>query len=185
MANNPTKILMYDIDPELGKLVDSLKLFQGTYASINDRLMDLTADTFSSDITTLIDDLIAGHQDGGVLTIQRIENLKTDLENKDTDLAEAIATLEGKLLTVSFDSGTFNEHFTYDATYGNVTKHEITGDKITTINYNYADLAAGKLSTSVQTFINSDSKTVTITKTYTYDANENITDIGTVTTVAP
>lgn len=185
MASNPTKILLYDLDPELGKLMDSLKQFQGTYETIYDRLMDLTPDTFSEDAQKVIDDLIAGFQDGGVLTIQRIANLKKTLEEKDAELESLIAELGSKLQASSFGAENTNEHFTYDPAYGNVTKHEITGDKVTTINYNYSDLAAGKLDTSVQTFVNAEGATVTITKTYTYDANENITDIATVTTITP
>lgn len=185
MATNPTKILLYDLDPDLGKLMDSLKLFQGTYASIKDRLMDLGSDTFADEIQAVIDDLVEGHQNGGVHAIQRIVNLKTALEAKDEELAAAIAEIESQLLLVGYDAGNMSEHFTYDPVYGNVTKHEMTGDKVSTVTYNYSDLAAGKLSTSVQTFVGAAGETVTITKTYTYDLNDNITDIGTVTTITP
>lgn len=199
MASNPTKILLYDLDPELYKLIDSLKTFQGTYASINDRLMDLTPDTFSEEVQKVVDDLIAGFQDGGVLTIQRIENLKKVLEEKDAELSSSMSELaekdvelealiqqvEAKIATSGFGAVNTHEKFTYDPEYGNVVKHEMTGDKNTTVDYQYANLAEGKLDKSIQTFVDADGATVTITKTYTYDANENITDIATVTTVTP
>lgn len=174
MATNPTKILMYDLDKDLSDLLSSLKTFQGSYATIYERLNDLDSATFTDTIKEIIDDLISGYQDGSVLTINRIKKV-----------AESVTALEGKLAAIGYDSVNMNEHFTYDPTYGNVTKHEVTGDRVTTINYNYSDLATGKLSTSVQTYTNADGKVVTITKTYTYDLNDNITDIGTVTTIVP
>lgn len=164
MASNPTKILAYDLDPELGKLIGELTQFTGSYTSLYERLMNLTPDTFDPHTQAVIENLIAGYENGGVHIVQRLEQVRMEL---------------------MYESGTFNEVFTYDPTYGNVVKHETTGSKNVTVVYNYADMAAGKLSTSVQTSLNTKGDTVKVTKTYTYDADENITSIATATAITP
>lgn len=177
MATNPTKILTYDLDPELGKIISSLTQFRGAYASLYDRLMDLGTDTFTDEIKEVIDDLINGYQDGGVLTIQQIKNLEKALK----ELKEHVDNLD--ITLDSLEMGNFNETFAYD-TSGNVTTHSVTGDRNFTVTYNYKPDGSGELTTSVKEFTKANGDAVTITQTYTY-TNGDITGISTATTVVP
>lgn len=177
MASNLTKILPYDLDPDLGKLIDDLKRFKGSYGSLYDRLMDLSTDTFTDEVKIVIEDLIDGFQDGGVLTIQQIKNIKTALD----ELKETVDHLDFTLETL--EMGNYNEAFTYD-TDGNVTKQEVTGDRNYTVTYNYKTDGSGELTTSVKEFTQANGDAVKITQTYTYTSGD-ITGISTVTTVTP
>jgi hypothetical protein len=192
MAANPTKILAYDLDPELGSLIAQLTEFQGSYTTLLERLTSLTPDTFDDNTQAVIEDLLGGFENGGIHMVQRVANMRSELEAISPVLDAMRAELDvigpeidNMRTELAYDTGTYGEKFTYDPTYGNVTKHETTGDKTVTVVYNYADMAAGKLSTSVQTFQNKAGDAIKITKTYTYDANENITNIATSTEITP
>jgi hypothetical protein len=185
MSNKPTKILLYDLDPKLIELIEQLNVFTGSYDSLLERLTDLTPDTFDEETQAVIEDLLNGKQNGDIHIVQRVENLKLLLNEKLQEVTEQSESLRAQMVQLDKDFGTYQEVFTYDPTYGNVTKHVKSGDHNKTVDYNYADMAAGKLSTSVESYINPKGETVRITKTYTYDANENITKIATATLVTP
>jgi hypothetical protein len=168
--SDPTKILLYDLDATLQQVFNDLKDIQGSYTSLKERLSNINVDLFDTDTKAIIQDLLDGNADSSKLTIERITELETQL-----------GALSGSV-TAGGEEGTFSEKFTYDPTYGNVTKHEVTGDKAYTVDYTYKDLANGTLDYSEKKYIDADSKNVTIKKVYIYDPNGNITDINTTTT---
>lgn len=170
MASNPTKILTYDLDPELGKLVDDLKKLQGTYSTLYERLTKIGVDLLNEDEKKVIQDLLDGYTKTSKQAIKRIQDL------------EAIIPL------AMTDDETGSDKFTYDPEFQNVTKHEVKnglGVAVYTVNYEYVSLESGKLKQSIKTYTDADSNTVTVTKVYTYDANDNITDIVTTKTKTP
>lgn len=203
MSNNPTKILQYDLDPKIIQIIKDLIQLQGSYSSLYDRLTHINSELFDVDVKAVIDDLIQGYENGSVLTIQRIETLKTTLEksiadtstslsqaisNVNQNLTQSISTnvteLNSKIESLQDDdAGNYNETYQYEAVYGNVVKHTSTGDKEFVIDYVYSDLASGKLNYSEKTFTNSNGETVKVKKTYTYDGAGNITGTTTVTTI--
>lgn len=169
MAVNPTKISYYDLEEKLAKLLSDLILIQGNYPSFEDVFKNLTVEMMTGETRTVLQDLIdAYNNDNKGLTSARLN----DLEN-------VILGIATELLV----EGNFDEVFTYDPTYGNVTNHDVTGDKTISVVYNYSDAANGILSTSVHEFKNSKLQDVTVTKTYIYDGSGNIIRIETRTVI--
>jgi hypothetical protein len=170
MASNPTKILLYDLDADLGKLMDDLKKLQGEFPTLYDRLTKIGVDLLDEDTKRVVQDLINGYSKTSKLTVKRIEDLEYMLQ---------VALTDGK-------DG--SEKFTYDPTYQNVTKHEVKdtlGSVLFTVDYEYVSLESGKLKHSIKTFKDAEKNTVEVKKVYTYDLNDNITDIVTTTTKTP
>jgi hypothetical protein len=174
MTKDITKIQLYDLDADLNELVANLKEFQGTYSTLYERLMDLGSDTFTDDIQSIIDDLLAGYQNGSVLTIQRIENLKTRLD-----------ALENKS---SEEEDPKYEAFGYDTDedVSSVTVYDkadpATQLKLNKTDYQYSTVNSSKeIVKSITTIYLADGIAVkkTITKDYGYDANNNVTSITT------
>ena len=176
MATTPTKILPYDLDEDFKKLVDDLKRLQGDFPSLFDRLTNIGVDLMDKDSKKVVQDLITAYNDTSKLTIERIKTIEKRLDNLDYILKISMAeSLDG------------TEDFVYDNVYQNVTKHTVKdkdGALVFTIDYVYADLPSGKLNYSEKKFKDKDQKDVTVKKTYTYDANENIKSIATTITVA-
>ncbi|MFE5391907.1 hypothetical protein [Bacillus thuringiensis] len=164
-----TKIQKYDLEDSLIEIIDDIIKLKGIYDTVYDRFIHINSDLFDTNTKAVIDDLIRGYENGGILTIQRIENLKRDLES---------AILKG-----TTESGDYDEKFEYDERYGNIIRHTTTGDKEMIVEYSYRELASGELSKSVQTFANNKGQKVTVTKIYSYDPKGNITGIKTRTEV--
>lgn len=169
MDKTSTKIQKYDLEDSLIQILDDIIRLMGDYDTVYNRFTHINSDLFDENTKAVADDLIRGYENSGILTIQRIENLKRDLE---------AAILKG-----TTDSGDYDEQFEYDEQYGNIIRHTTTGDKEMLVVYSYRDLAAGELSKSVQTFANNKGQKVTVTKTYSYDAKGNISGIQTRTVV--
>lgn len=174
MATNPTKILLYDLDASLGKIVDDLKTFQGTYPTLLGRLTDLTSDTFSDAIKAVIDDLLAGYENGSVHVIKRIENLKKDLG----DLQEAL-----ELATI-IESQKYEEYI-YDVG-GNVTNEIAYMDntktlKIYEVTYVYNNPTDAVLQSSQKKVYDEDGATLlqTVNKAYEYNVLGDIKGVNT------
>lgn len=171
MATNSTKILQYDLDDWISKLLEELKKIQGIHASFEDVFKNINVEQMTGDTKKIMQDLIDGYNnDGKGLTIDRLQKVEASIKGLGSDL---------------LIEGNFKEVFTYDPIYGNVTKHDVTGDKMYSVIYNYSDAENGVLSTSVQTSKDSKNQDVKITKTYKYDSLGNITDIDTVTVITP
>ncbi|MFE5391806.1 hypothetical protein, partial [Bacillus thuringiensis] len=169
MNRSLTKIQKYDLEDSLIEIIDDIIKLMGTYDTVYGRFTHINSDLFDTNTRAVVDDLIQGYENGGILTIQRIENIKRDLES---------AILKG-----TTESGDYDEKFEYDEQYGNIIRHTTTGDKEMIVEYAYRDLAVGELSKSVQTFANNKGQKVTVTKTYSYDPKGNITGIKTRTEV--
>lgn len=168
----PTKILQYDLDITLSKVFDELAQLKAemNQTSLFDLFTNIDVNMLSEDEARVVKDLMDGYTESKKLTIKRI---------KDIELLLQIALTDGQ-------DG--SEHFDYDKDYQNVEKHtikDVDGKVLYTIDYKYADLAAGKLSYSEKKFTDQDGNAVSVKKTYTYDSNDNITDIVTRTTVTP
>jgi hypothetical protein len=177
MATNPTKILLYDLDADLGKIIDDLMRLQGDFPSLYDRLINIGVDLLDEDTKRVVQDLIDGYDDSGKLTIQRI-----------IDVNKRVDDLEFLLQIALTDGQDGTEDFTYDPEYQNVTKHTVKdalGAVVFTIDYNYADLATGKLSYSEKKFKDAKDNDIVVRKDYTYDENENIKKIVTATSITP
>ncbi|ECP9029745.1 hypothetical protein FU976_07985 [Campylobacter jejuni] len=170
MAATPTKILAYDLDADLIKIIDDLKRLQGAFPSLYERLTKIGTDLMDADTKRVVEDLHKGYQKTSKLTIKRLEDL------------------EFLLMVALTDAQDGSEEFTYDEIYQNVTKHLVknaAGATLFTIDYNYADLPTGKLSYSEKKFKDAELNDVVVKKVYTYDANENIKSIATTTTKTP
>jgi YD repeat-containing protein len=159
----PTKILLYDLDTEIQQIINDLKAIQGSYTTLKDRLTNINTDLFDPDTKAVIEDLI------------------TSLNNTSKHISERIEAIE---LANAEGEGNYNEDFTYDPD-GNVITHTVTGDKNYTVTYNYKSDGSGELTYSEKTYTRSNGDQVTIRKDYTYDANGNITNIQTTTTIIP
>ncbi|MDA1953175.1 hypothetical protein PDL03_27115, partial [Bacillus cereus] len=116
-----TKIQKYDLEDSLIEIIDDIIKLKGIYDTVYDRFIHINSDLFDTNTKAVIDDLIRGYENGGILTIQRIENLKRDLES---------AILKG-----TTDSGNYDEKFEYDEQYGNIIRHTTTGDKEMIVEY--------------------------------------------------
>jgi YD repeat-containing protein len=155
----PTKILLYDLDADIQQIINDLKDIQGSYATLKERLQNINSDLFDPDTKAVIEDLIAA------------------LNSTNKHISERMEAIE-----LASEEGNYNESFTYDPD-GNVTTHTATGDKNFTVSYNYKPDGSGELTYSEKTYTRSNGDQVTIRKDYTYDANGNITNIQTTTTV--
>jgi YD repeat-containing protein len=164
----PTKILLYDLDAEIQQIINDLKAIQGSYATLKDRLTNINSDLFDSDTKAVVEDLITSLNDTGQHISERIEQLEQQIQEIE-----------------SFgEEGNYNESFTYDPD-GNVITHTVTGDRNFTVTYNYKPNGSGELTYSEKTYTKPNGDQVTIRKDYTYDANGNITNIQTTTTITP
>jgi hypothetical protein len=157
----PTKILLYDLDADIQQIINDLKDIQGSYATLKERLQNINSDLFDPDTKAVIEDLI------------------TALNSTNRHISERIEAIE-----LAGEEGNYTESFTYDPD-GNVTTHIATGDKNFTVSYNYKPDGSGELTYSEKTYTRSNGDQVTIRKDYTYDANGNITNIQTTTTITP
>lgn len=170
MATNPTKILLYDLDPELGKLMDDLKRIQDQFPSLYERLTNIGIDLFDEDTKRVVTDLVDGYNLSSKLAVKRIEELEDKFKMGLTDGSDG------------------SEAFDYDPVYQNVTKHTVKnklGAILYTVDYNYSDPENGTLQDSQKKYTDANGNGVLIKKTYSYDNNGNITGITTATTVTP
>jgi hypothetical protein len=186
MASNPTKILTYDLDPALGKIMNDLKKFQGTFTTLYDRLSKLDVEIFNGDTKTVVQDLIDAYNNdakGGAR--ERLQKLEQGLIDLTKEIGDELNSLDAKIAGYSLDQleeGDFDESFVY--TDGNVTKHTSTGDRAFEVTYVYKTDGSGELQSSTKTFTKDDGTAVEITKTYTYTSGD-ITGIATSTTRTP
>jgi hypothetical protein len=174
MASNPTKILLYDLDATLGQVMKDLQLVQGDFDTLYDRLTHIGVDLMDDDTKAILQDLIDGQNSSGKLTIERI-----------TDNLNSIKVIQDQLKVDLSDDAEGTQTFLYDS-YQNVQTETLVGLDGATIfstTYNYSDAASGKLNTSVKTYTDTDDNTITLTKTYGYDSNDNIHTIETTKTV--
>lgn len=168
MAANPTKILLYDLDPELGKLMDDLKRLRGDSETLYDRLSNIGPDLMGEETASAVTDLIDGYNLTSKRTIKRVEDLEYMFKMGLTDGSDG------------------SETFDYDPVYQNVTKHTVknkSGSTLYTVDYNYSDPENGTLKDSQKKYTDANNNSVLIKKTYSYDNNGNITGISTATTV--
>ena len=137
------------------------------------------------DIQQLLTDVEASK--GTATSLQgRLDNVDQSISALGTDVTTAEGEITATKAAIGFldEEGNYNEAYEHDA-FGNVTKQTVSGDKVYTVNYVYADAANGTLNYSEKTYVK-DSENVVVKKTYTYDpATGNITGVSTVTTKTP
>lgn len=169
---NPTKILQYDLDMSLSKVFDELEKLKTDMhqTSLYDLFSNINVDMLSDKEALIIKDLMDGYEKSQKLTIQRIKEIELLLQ----------AGLE--------DGQDGTEKYEYEPEFNNVVKEtfkDVNGKVVYEISYDYVDLESGKLNYSEKKFTDQDGNSVSIKKTYTYNANDDISDIVTQTTVTP
>lgn len=172
MSNN-TKILMKDLEKKIVDLIQSLEQFQGDksiYPSLYTRLTSLEVADFKGKTKEIIQDLIdALNNDQKGTAAERIRKLEL--------LSGTVNQQDAKI------EGTFKEVFAYDAD-GDIVKQTATGEQAFTVDFGYSLVNGEKsLTSSTMKFKDSQSRNITVAKTYSYDANFNITNIDTTTTI--
>lgn len=156
-----TKILLYDLEENVQKIIQDLIDIQGTYESLKERLTNINPELFDPDTKAVIKDLIDSFHRTNKHLSERLEDLK--LES---------------------DEGNYDEVYEYDSD-GDVIRHVVSGDKNYTITYHYSENENKELMYSEKTYRNSKGEQVTIRKNYTYDETSNIRHIQTTTTIMP
>lgn len=173
MANTNTKILEQDLEAKLRAMYAGLVLFQGnqeTFPSIYNRLRSIDTADMVGDTKAIIDDLIsAKNNDSKGTTGERLRKLEANQGKVNQQDAKV--------------EGTYNELFNYDAD-GDIIKHTATGEQSFETAYTYSTISGEKvMSGSTTSLKNGNGQKVSVTKTYSYNSNLDITGITTKTTI--
>lgn len=175
MASNPTKILAYDLDPELGKIFEELNRIKGDFQTLDERFNNIDVNMLGESEKAVLEDLISAlNNDFKGTASERLRRIESSL----IALQEALGAIDPNQL----EEGNFEESFVYQN--GDVIKHVSIGDQAFVTDYVYKADGSGELETSTKTFARKTGETVSIHKVYTYE-NGDITKITTTTTVTP
>ncbi|HZG72790.1 MAG TPA: hypothetical protein VEY51_14725 [Chondromyces sp.] len=178
--SNPTKILMYDLESSIRKLLEDLNTFQGSYSSLYERLNKLDVSVFDGDTKSVIQDLIdAYRKDNKGLTRERINSLESQLASTQDDvviLENKLNSTEKQILLSSIIETSKYEEYQYDSG-GNVIHHRVYADntkakKIYEISFTYDSPESGVLQSSQKKVYEEDGVTLkqTVNKVYNYDS---------------
>ncbi len=152
-----TKILRYDLGPELQEILSQLDLVRGEYESLTERFSNIDIEMLAPYEKSVVSDLI------------------NSLKDTEKSMSERVIILESLIETafsIGLEEGNYTETFEYDLD-GNVTSHSSTGDKEFKINYKYNE--SGDIESSELTANNGSLK---VDKNYVYE-NGNIVGITT------